>query len=157
MTRNVAALQDAAEAASKAIINQRGSQTLARCVDDWDAHVGERLKAGRMLHGVTQTALAEAAGISFQQVQKYERGANRISCGRLMQFAEVLNVSPGWFFEGRDGLIGALSNDAPASMADLTSSDVALTRDIRRLPAKTRAKVVALIRALTEDLSELEG
>lgn len=65
-----------------------------------DVFVGQRLKTRRNLIGITQENLAEAAGITFQQVQKYEKGRNRLSASRLFQFARVLNVPIAYFFEG---------------------------------------------------------
>ena len=65
-----------------------------------DVHVGLKIRARRNLLGLSQTELADSAGITFQQVQKYERGANRVGAGRLMQFSEALGVPPSYFFEG---------------------------------------------------------
>jgi transcriptional regulator with XRE-family HTH domain len=64
-----------------------------------DAHVGQRIKLARIGKGISQSALAEAVGVSFQQVQKYERGANRVSAGRLAEFAAILGVGISYFFE----------------------------------------------------------
>jgi transcriptional regulator with XRE-family HTH domain len=68
-----------------------------------DAHVGRRLRERRTVMGISQQALAEAIGISFQQVQKYERGANRLSAGRLWRIARVLDVEVDHFFAGLPG------------------------------------------------------
>lgn len=68
-----------------------------------DAAVGARLRSARQLAGMSQTDLARRVGVTFQQVQKYEKGMNRIGASRLQQFAELLNVSPAYFFEGADG------------------------------------------------------
>ena len=65
-----------------------------------DIHVGTRLKQRRVAMGMSQGELAEAVGITFQQVQKYERGANRMSASRLYEFANVLQTSVSHFFEG---------------------------------------------------------
>jgi transcriptional regulator with XRE-family HTH domain len=65
-----------------------------------DTHVGLKVRARRNLLGLTQTKLADAAGITFQQIQKYEKGTNRVGAGRLMQFSEALGVPPSYFFEG---------------------------------------------------------
>jgi transcriptional regulator with XRE-family HTH domain len=65
-----------------------------------DAHIGQKLRARRIFLGLSQTELAEAANISFQQVQKYEKGSNRVGAGRLQQFSETLGVPPSYFFEG---------------------------------------------------------
>ena len=64
-----------------------------------DRHVGERLRMARLASKMSQTALGEAAGITFQQVQKYERGTNRVSASRLFEFANVLGVEVSYFFE----------------------------------------------------------
>ena len=63
-----------------------------------DQHVGQRLRLRRTLMGLSQERLAEAVGLTFQQVQKYERGANRVSASRLHEFSEVLNVPVSYFF-----------------------------------------------------------
>lgn len=72
---------------------------LARRVDD---HVGARIRLRRTLLGMTQEQLASALGISYQQVQKYETGANRVSAGRLFEIGQRLDIDIGYFFEGLD-------------------------------------------------------
>jgi transcriptional regulator with XRE-family HTH domain len=69
-----------------------------------DALVGDRLRARRMMLGISQLDLAEALGISFQQVQKYENGKNRISASRLFEIAAALDISISYFFEGASKL-----------------------------------------------------
>ena len=64
-----------------------------------DAHVGSRVRARRLILGMSQTALGDALGITFQQVQKYEKGTNRIGASRLQQIADVLEVPISFFFE----------------------------------------------------------
>jgi transcriptional regulator with XRE-family HTH domain len=64
-----------------------------------DVHVGARVRLRRTLHGMTQTDLGDAIGLTFQQVQKYERGTNRISSSRLYELAQVLDVPIENFFE----------------------------------------------------------
>ena len=68
--------------------------------DDIDAFLGRRLRRRRRLMGLTQQQLAESVGIRFQQIQKYECGANRISAARLWRLAEALEVPVGYFYEG---------------------------------------------------------
>lgn len=87
-----------------------------------DAHVGRRLRDRRILLGMTQTTVADAIGLSFQQVQKYERGANRISASRLYQFAQLLDVSIDYFFDGQDAsqdLSALTPTDDPALMREV--------------------------------------
>ncbi len=74
-----------------------------------DVHVGARVRQRRVLHGLTQTKLADALGLTFQQVQKYERGTNRISASRLHDLARVLDVSIGYFFEDMPPEVAAKS------------------------------------------------
>ncbi len=64
-----------------------------------DILVGARLREARTLAGMSQTVLGQAVGITFQQIQKYEKGLNRIGASRLMQFSTILNVTPSFFFE----------------------------------------------------------
>ena len=68
--------------------------------DDIDLHLGKRLRRRRRLLGLTQQQVAEGVGIRFQQIQKYECGANRISAARLWQLAQVLEVPVNYFYDG---------------------------------------------------------
>ena len=65
-----------------------------------DVHVGGRVKAGRTLIGMNQEELGEHVGLTFQQIQKYENGMNRIAAGRLWRFSLILGRPISWFFEG---------------------------------------------------------
>lgn len=67
-----------------------------------DVHVGRRVRIRRVLCGLSQTALADELELTFQQLQKYESGANRTSASRLWQIAKILDVPVGWFFMGID-------------------------------------------------------
>ncbi|MBP2314390.1 helix-turn-helix domain-containing protein [Azospirillum soli] len=93
--------------------------------DAVDVHVGARVRLRRTLLGLSQAALGEALGLTFQQIQKYERGANRISASRLWTMAEVLDVPVSFFFDDMPGNLlqarghpGATSADAPGASAD---------------------------------------
>ena len=68
-----------------------------------DIHVGSRMRMRRMALGMSQEKLAKALGLTFQQVQKYEKGANRMGSSRLQQAADVLGVAAAFFFEGAGG------------------------------------------------------
>jgi transcriptional regulator with XRE-family HTH domain len=65
-----------------------------------DVHVGARIRTQRKLSGMTQTQLADHLGVTFQQVQKYEKGTNRVGSSRLARIAQVLHVQISYFFEG---------------------------------------------------------
>jgi transcriptional regulator with XRE-family HTH domain len=85
-----------------------------RGADPIDLYVGAQARARRILLGLSQEKLAEGLGITFQQVQKYERGSNRISASRLYNMAELLDVPITYFFEGVDGRGGASTAKASA-------------------------------------------
>ena len=78
---------------AKVSINRRGTTAV-------DTHVGQKIRARRIFSNMTQTDLANAAGITFQQIQKYEKGTNRVGASRLQQFSQALGVPPSYFFEG---------------------------------------------------------
>ena len=84
-----------------------------------DVHVGSRVRLRRSLLGFSQESLGNAVGLTFQQIQKYEKGANRISSSRLYQFSHVLDVPVSFFFddmpEAAGGRPGGLSEDAPSA------------------------------------------
>jgi len=82
--------------------------------DSVDVHVGQRLRVRRSLLGMSQEKLAEAVGLTFQQVQKYERGVNRISAGRLFQFSKILDVPIAYFYDQ----IGSDKNQPALGMSD---------------------------------------
>jgi transcriptional regulator with XRE-family HTH domain len=72
--------------------------------DPVDVEVGHRIRIERLARGLSQTALANQLGVTFQQVQKYEKGVNRVGAGRLTKIAEVLGVPVGTFFSGKEVL-----------------------------------------------------
>jgi transcriptional regulator with XRE-family HTH domain len=82
-----------------------------------DEHVGRKLRHRRQILGMTQQQVAVAVGVRFQQIQKYECGANKISAGRLWSLSQALEVAPGYFFEG---LRPAVDDDA----SDFAALDV---------------------------------
>jgi transcriptional regulator with XRE-family HTH domain len=65
-----------------------------------DTHVGQKIRARRIFLGMSQTELGDAIDLSFQQIQKYEKGANRVGASRMQQISDALGVSPFYFFEG---------------------------------------------------------
>jgi len=78
----------------------KASKHRSRDATQVDAHIGQKIRARRNLLGLSQTELANAAGITFQQIQKYEKGVNRVGSSRLLQFSEALGVPPSYFFDG---------------------------------------------------------
>jgi len=80
-----------------------------------DIHVGQRLRVRRSLLGYSQEKLASLVGLTFQQIQKYERGTNRVSAGRLYELSNILDVPVNYFF---DQISGVQSNDIAIGMSD---------------------------------------
>ena len=123
-----------------------------------DRHVGSRVRMQRMMLGMSQEKLAEGIGLTFQQVQKYEKGTNRISASRLQHIAHILGVSVTYFFDGAPGLPGAPNGTStapsPAYVTDFlaTSNGLALTRAFMRIEDVTlRRSIVRLVEEITSD------
>jgi transcriptional regulator with XRE-family HTH domain len=115
-----------------------------------DVQVGAQIRARRLLRRMSQTELGEAIGVTFQQVQKYENGSNRVSASRLVEIARALGVSPGGLFD--ESLIVA-SDEEGALMAAFFGrrEGAALARAWLRLPgAALRRSVVALVEAMAD-------
>ncbi len=93
-----------------------------------DVHVGKRIRHRRWLVGMTQQQLAECVGIKFQQIQKYETGANRVSASRLWDIAEALDVPVSFFFEGIENESAAEEGAAESVPADIMGDKEALDR-----------------------------
>lgn len=86
-----------------------------------DLYVGKRLKARRLEMGMSQTDIGAAVDLTFQQVQKYEKGSNRVSASRLQQFAVILKVPVSYFFEGLPGNGSAVGGRMPKVTTDYTT------------------------------------
>jgi DNA-binding XRE family transcriptional regulator len=81
--------------------NHRGAQMPMNAPNPIDKHVGSRLRMRRLMLDMSQTDIADALGLTFQQVQKYEKGSNRISASRLQHLSQILQVPVPFFFEAR--------------------------------------------------------
>ena len=116
-----------------------------------DEHVGKRLRQRRWLVGMTQQQLAEHVGIKFQQIQKYETGANRVSASRLWDIASTLDVSINFFFDGLQAEKGVkIQSDAMPSdlMGDKEALD--LLRSYYAIPENQRRRLFDLARVLSD-------
>jgi transcriptional regulator with XRE-family HTH domain len=122
---------------------------------DVDRLVGDRIRRRRILMGLTQDQLGESLGISYQQIQKYETGANRVSAGRLYLIATRLEVSPGWFFD-------PVKSDASSEDFEELGSSRLLMEFVRSFARindeRLKTVLVSLVRAMAdeEDSAELE-
>jgi len=117
-----------------------------------DKYVGSRVRMRRIMLGMSQEKLGEALGLTFQQIQKYEKGTNRVGASRIQQIAEVLQVPVSFLFEG--GPTTSAGRDtfgegtSPAYVADFlaTSEGLALTRAFTRIgDSKLRRSIVDLV------------
>jgi transcriptional regulator with XRE-family HTH domain len=116
-----------------------------------DVHVGKRIRQRRWLVGMTQQKLAESVGIKFQQIQKYETGANRVSASRLWDIADALDLDVAFFFEGLktetedDNTQSAIPADM---MGDKEAMD--LVRSYYAIPENQRRRLFELARVLSD-------
>ena len=125
-----------------------------------DKYVGSRVRMRRIMLGMSQEKLGEALGLTFQQVQKYEKGTNRVGASRMQQISEILQVPVSFLFDG--GPSGGATADgfsegsSPAYVSDFlaTSEGLALTRAFTRITdAKLRRSIVELV----EQIAAREG
>lgn len=127
-----------------------------------DAQVGNRVRLRRMLIGMSQEKLGELLGLTFQQVQKYEKGVNRIGAGRLFHVAQILGVPIDYFYEG---VIEQMPNPAHGFAEDTahppvmdflsTGEGLQLTLAFMRIKdAKVRKRVLELVRSLSDGAEE---
>jgi len=118
-----------------------------------DKHVGSRVRMRRMMLSMSQEKLGDALGLTFQQVQKYEKGTNRIGASRLQQISNILQVPVSFFFEGAPHIPGSHSSGmseapSPAYVSDFlaTSDGLSLTKAFMRIKnSKLRRRIVDLV------------
>lgn len=125
-----------------------------------DKYVGSRVRMRRIMLGMSQEKLGEALGLTFQQVQKYEKGTNRIGASRIQKISDILQVPVSFLFEGGPGSAASAQgfSEAPSTayVADFlaTSEGLALTRAFTRIPdAKLRRSIVDMV----EQIAAREG
>ncbi|MBO6728838.1 MAG: helix-turn-helix transcriptional regulator [Maricaulis sp.] len=122
-----------------------------------DVHVGSRIRLRRQLLRMSQEKLGDELGVTFQQVQKYERGANRVGASRLYRLSRVLEVPVQFFFEGlndQESMGMMAENDQTPIVYDfIQSSDgVSLAESFSRIKdAKVRRRVLELVRTLASE------
>ena len=117
-----------------------------------DVHVGARIRLQRIMRGLTQSDLAGRVGISFQSVQKYERGENRVSASRLHEFAQALGVDEQYFFDG------LAPNGATARAMALSANEgKELQRQLAAVLAIEDRRLRSLIIQLLKVLTDLGG
>ncbi|WP_107988501.1 helix-turn-helix domain-containing protein [Breoghania corrubedonensis] len=120
-----------------------------------DVHVGSRIRLRRMMLGMSQEKLGEHLGITFQQIQKYEKGTNRVGASRLQHIATILNVPISFFFEDAPGVgedqPGFAESQPTSYVVDFLSSSegLALNRAFVRIEdSRVRRRIVDLVRAV---------
>lgn len=109
-----------------------------------DVHVGERLRTRRTLLGLSQMALADAMGFSFQQLQKYEKGTNRISASRLYDLSQILGVDVAYYFDEMDQ---ATKKASPAQISQSESTPSPPTLTTSEAPFLHKRETLELVRA----------
>jgi transcriptional regulator with XRE-family HTH domain len=138
---------------------------MAKASNMVDIYVGARLRMRRTMLGMSQSKLGELLGVTFQQIQKYEKGSNRISASRLQHTARVLDVSPSFFFEGApaQAVEGGFAEDTQQSyVVDFLASTEGLQLNrafLRVRDPKVRRRIVDLVVSLasSEDVADASG
>ena len=131
-----------------------GHRLMVKTSNIVDVYVGARLRMRRTMLGMSQSKLGELLGVTFQQIQKYEKGSNRISASRLQNTARVLEVTPGYFFEGAPAQAaeGGFAEPSPQSyVVDFLASTegLQLNRAFMRVrDPKVRRRIVDLVVSL---------
>jgi transcriptional regulator with XRE-family HTH domain len=125
-----------------------------------DKHVGSRVRMRRLMLHMSQTEIADALGLTFQQVQKYEKGTNRVSASRLQHMCQILQVPVTFFFEGLPASSGtvedqvAIEASSPAYVNEFlaTSDGLALVKAFTRIrDVKLRRSIVLLVEQITPE------
>ena len=124
-----------------------------------DAHVGRRVRLRRMLIGMSQERLGEMLGLTFQQVQKYEKGVNRIGAGRLYEIAGILGVHVSFFYEELEAEDSQAAASFGGSRQHLPVMEFMSSREgiqlsvafMRLKDVKVRRKILDLVRSLSDD------
>lgn len=128
------------------------SEDLDRSPNPVDRHVGLRIRLRRKELGVSQEKLAEAIGLTFQQVQKYERAANRVSASKLWEVSRALSTNIAYFYEGLPDFVAPVGADAPRDAMQeflMTSEGIELATIFPQIPrGKVRRRILDLVRAL---------
>jgi transcriptional regulator with XRE-family HTH domain len=129
--------------------------------DPIDIHVGARLRMRRMMVAMSQEKLGAALGITFQQIQKYEKGANRIGASRLQQIANILQVPPAFFFEeapAAHGPSAGFAEPAPAAYSPdvpATAEGLQLNRAFAQIrDPKVRRRILDLVVSLAQESTQ---
>lgn len=123
-----------------------------------DTHVGSRVRLRRMLIGMSQERLGEQMGLTFQQIQKYEKGVNRIGASRLLNLSQILDVPVQFFFDGApvDGAQASNKADGESFIYEFVNSREGLELNrafVRISDAKVRRSVIELVRSLASKRS----
>ena len=120
-----------------------------------DGHVGSRVRMRRLMLAMSQSKLADALGLTFQQVQKYEKGTNRIGASRLQHISQILQVPVPFFFDRAPGQSGATVETADSSYVNdflATSDGLALVKAFMRIQdPKLRRAIVLLVQQITPE------
>jgi transcriptional regulator with XRE-family HTH domain len=131
---------------------------MAKIPNPTDKYVGSRVRMRRMMLGMSQEKLADALGLTFQQIQKYEKGTNRISASRLQAISQILDAPVHFFFDGAPqtgkGAHAQGESPSPSYVTDfLTTSDgLALVKAFVKIKDSTlRRSIVRMVEAITAD------
>lgn len=130
---------------------------MSRKPDPTDQYVGKRIRMRRLTLGLSQTDVAARLGLTFQQIQKYEKGTNRVGAGRLQTLSEILDVPVAFFFENLPDIRGQIPKSdrasSPVDVFDFAASRAGLaliTAFVRIKDERVRNSVIELVRRIAD-------
>ena len=131
--------------------------TVKRIANPVDKHVGSRIRMRRLMLGMSQEKLGDGLGLTFQQVQKYEKGTNRVGASRLQHISQLLQVPVPFFFEGAPNLPGQPSGIGPAPSPAYVFNFLATTDGLALTKAFMQIKQTSMRRRIVHLVEEIAG
>lgn len=132
---------------------KQGKPRGPRGVSGHDAEIGKRIRVRRVELKISQSELGERLKVSFQQIQKYEKGTNRVSAGRIVEIASALGVDTSYFYDQH----GAKAQEIESIIFADPSNSIRLMRAYEKLPTIQRRRLVSLMEAMSGEADELEA
>jgi transcriptional regulator with XRE-family HTH domain len=134
-----------------------GKAMVTKVINPTDKHVGSKVRMRRMMLDMSQTDLADAIGVTFQQVQKYEKGVNRISASRLQGISQILQVPIPFFFDGVPRMAGQPRSNGKAPFPTYVSEFLATSDGLRLVGVFSRIRNATLKRSIIRLVEQITG
>jgi transcriptional regulator with XRE-family HTH domain len=136
---------------------ESGGETMKKTPNPVDKHVGSRVRMRRLMLSLSQEKLGDALGLTFQQIQKYEKGTNRIGASRLQQISSILQVPVAFFFEGAPRTAGDAKTMTGAPSPAFVSEFLATSEGLALMKAFSDIKSAKLRRSIVHLVEQIAG